>query len=288
MYYVIRDMYYIIRGMYVCIIFNHQHFVDRIKKRDESDLDALALFSLFQSSGFEVKFDYLSQNSLYKELKCLRKQDYSDCEVFIIRVLSHGSNGLSWARDQQYMVEDLWIPFIDKECPSLARKPKLFFIQACHDPSGMKDHVLKDTDSSFLIDEGDPALDDSQAYFNRFMMHPDTLIAFSTIPGYYLFRNGKKGPWFIESLVSVMRKKAHSLDLMTMLTLVNRKVSYKYRTNMSPKQIRNCHWTRESKKKKLSLDEKKPSLDEKKQVPCVTSGLTRFLISSLQERKSNF
>lgn len=87
------------------------------------------------------------------------------------------------------MIEDLWIPFIDKECPSLAEEPELFFnssLQGTKTDSGLtvihgdpnvtkdqvlkdqvlkdqvlKDQVLKNTDSSFLIDEGDPAPHDS-------------------------------------------------------------------------------------------------------------------------------
>jgi len=44
--------------------------------------------------------------------------------------MSHGEKGiLSGRDDSQYKVEELWEPFTADRCPSLAGKPKLFFIQ---------------------------------------------------------------------------------------------------------------------------------------------------------------
>jgi caspase-like apoptosis-related cysteine protease len=44
-------------------------------------------------------------------------------------VLSHGDKGIIYSRDASYSKESLWAPFTADKCPTLAGKPKLFFIQ---------------------------------------------------------------------------------------------------------------------------------------------------------------
>jgi len=47
----------------------------------------------------------------------------------VLAVLSHGEMGIIYARDAIYKPETLWTPFAADKCPSLAGKPKLFFLQ---------------------------------------------------------------------------------------------------------------------------------------------------------------
>jgi caspase-like apoptosis-related cysteine protease len=44
-------------------------------------------------------------------------------------VMSHGKNGIIYSRNEGYMIESLLTPFSPHQCPTLAGKPKLFFIQ---------------------------------------------------------------------------------------------------------------------------------------------------------------
>lgn len=55
--------------------------------------------------------------------------DHSEADCFLIVVMSHGDNGVIYARDHTYPPDTLWMPFTGDNCPSLAGKPKLFFIQ---------------------------------------------------------------------------------------------------------------------------------------------------------------
>lgn len=58
--------------------------------------------------------------------------DYTDHDCIFVVVLSHGNPGIIYARDVPYEPEfKLWGQFTGKKCPTLAGKPKLFFIQAC-------------------------------------------------------------------------------------------------------------------------------------------------------------
>ena len=59
----------------------------------------------------------------------------------------------------------------------------------------------------------------------------DFLYAYSTVPGYYSWRNSVNGSWFIQSLTEVFEENAERMDILRMLTRVNAKVStFKSRT----------------------------------------------------------
>lgn len=49
----------------------------------------------------------------------------------------------------------------------------------------------------------------------------DFLYAYSTVPGYYSWRNSTYGSWFIQSLIKVFEENAKHMDLLRMLTRVN-------------------------------------------------------------------
>ena len=46
-------------------------------------------------------------------------------------MLTHGEEGILNAKDAKYKSSELWAPFLGDVCPTLAGKPKLFFIQVC-------------------------------------------------------------------------------------------------------------------------------------------------------------
>lgn len=63
----------------------------------------------------------------------MAEEDHSDADCIAVIVLTHGEeNGLLVPRDSSifYSVDILWKPFTADKCPTLAGKPKLFFIQA--------------------------------------------------------------------------------------------------------------------------------------------------------------
>lgn len=55
--------------------------------------------------------------------------DHSASDCLVIVVMSHGDNGKLFARDREYPTRTLWKYFNAINCPTLAGKPKLFFIQ---------------------------------------------------------------------------------------------------------------------------------------------------------------
>jgi caspase-like apoptosis-related cysteine protease len=75
------------------------------------------------------------------------------------------------------------------------------------------------------------------------------------ILGFYSWRNTQKGSWFMQALCEAFDKYGFTLDLLTLLTFVNRKVAIEYESNV-PTNI---------------------YMHQQKQIPCITSMLTRLV-----------
>lgn len=98
-------------------------------------------------------------------------EDYSDCDCFVMIVLSHGEMGILYSRNAPYKPDVLWSPFTADRCPTLAGKPKLFFIQACQGDK-LDGGVTMRTET-----DGHP----DESY--RIPSQADFLICYSTVPG---------------------------------------------------------------------------------------------------------
>lgn len=83
-----------------------------------------------------------------------------------------------YAKDVMYKLENIWHYFTASACPTLAGKPKLFFIQACRgdrlDP-GIKLHRTQT--------DGESSVNGLNSMTYRIPVHADFLIAYSTISG---------------------------------------------------------------------------------------------------------
>lgn len=76
-------------------------------------------------------------------------------------------------------------------------------------------------------------------------------IYFYFLLGYYSWRNSLEGSWFIQSLCVMLKQYAKKLELMHILTRVNRKVA------------------------EFSSYSNRPDFHGKKQIPCIVSMLTK-------------
>jgi len=152
-----------------------------------------------------------------------------------------------FCEDADYRPEDLWNPFTADRCPSLAGKPKIFLIQACRGDQLDAGTMLKRTSRTQV---------DSFSQQEKNYVVPnraDFLVVFSTVPGYYSWRNTTDGSWFIQSIVRTLTAYKDRKDLLSMMTIVAREVALNFQSNVPTA----------------------PSFDQKKQVPMITSTLIR-------------
>lgn len=226
----------------ICLILDIEDFDPQRKlpRRTGSSVDSTKLYSLFRTLDFTVE---LHKNLTAKQIRYLldyySKLDHTDNDCFACCILTHGEHGQLWGTDSRFPIEVLFNFFLGDNCPTLAGKPKMFFVQACQGDR---------------LDHGVPVIvesTDSAAYIN-IPTHADFLIAYSTLPGFYAWRNTQDGSWFMQALIKVVYNYYRHCDLLTMMTMVCHEVAYFKTSNATSVEFNN-----------------------KKQVPCITSMLTR-------------
>nr|CAI5854553.1 unnamed protein product [Callosobruchus analis] len=227
-------------------IFNHEVFqCGGLKSRSGTNEDFKNLKECLSSLGFDVHgFKDLNYQDIETRIREVSKLDHSDHDCLLIAVLSHGEMGIVYAKDMPYKPDYLWTPFTADKCPTLAGKPKIFLLQACQGDKLDGGINLSTTET------------DGEIYNTyRIPVQADFLIVYSTVKGYYSWRNTTKGSWFIQSLCEELKKRAQEYDLMTILTFVSQRVAVDFESNVPDNH----------------------SMHRQKQIPCIMSMLTRLI-----------
>jgi len=232
----------------IALIFNHEHFdFPSLKSRAGTNVDCENLSNTLRNLHFDVSiFKDFKQQEIMEQISEVSKLDHSYYDCFLVAVLSHGELGYLYSKDNQYKLDHITSFFTADRCPSLAGKPKLFFVQACQgdklDGGISMRRETTETDSNGTISYSIP-------------VHADFLIAYSTIPGFYSWRNTTKGSWFMQSLCAELDENGKKYDLLTLLTFVTQRVAYDFESNTPDT----------------------PTMHQQKQIPCTTTMLTRIL-----------
>ncbi|KAI4470526.1 caspase [Holotrichia oblita] len=159
------------RGL--AIIFNHEFFkVPGLKQRTGTQVDCKNLKLQLERLHFTVfVYNDLNHQDLHGKINEVSKVDFTNYDCFLLAVLSHGDKGILYARDNGYKPESLWGTFTADNVPTLAGKPKMFFIQACQGDQLDRGVTLSRTET------------DGSPHSYRIPSHADFLIAYSTISG---------------------------------------------------------------------------------------------------------
>jgi len=176
-------------------------------------------------------------------------EDHSVADCLWVTVLSHGDLGIVYAKNSPYKPDRLWSHFSGDKCKSLAGKPKIFTIQACQGDqldTGIEIKSNAQADGLLISTK-------HQSITYKIPSLADFLIIYSSMPGFYSWRNTTAGTWFIQALVKELSTNAHDKDLLSILTRVAKEVAYGFTSN-TPGD---------------------PMTHGCKQIPCITSMLTR-------------
>lgn len=228
------------------IVINNENFRNS-PQRKGTFVDFAKICNRLERLGFQVERHIdATCNQILAAFVNSSNEDHSEADCFVGVFLSHGGENEIHGTDGILNLKSIFELFQSNRCKTLAGKPKLFFIQACRgeefddgtnvnvaDAGGMR---------SPLEDEVELAIPDDA----------DFLICYSTVSGYYSWRNAQRGSWYIQALVRVLDECGTQLEIRKILTRVNKMVAYNY----------------ESKDRRQT---------RKKQIPSFTSKLTKDL-----------
>ncbi|XP_063603069.1 caspase-1-like isoform X1 [Penaeus indicus] len=210
-----------------CVIFNHRHFDQHtgLGERNGTDRDRDQAQALFTNLGFQVTvYNNLKVYEVKEKIQDLAFDvNHSECDALAVVFMSHGEKDVLWGRDGTFNPDYLFENFKADQCPTLAGKPKLFFIQACRGEGLDSGTTLVQQKNRDEIDSG------YQAY--KIPNTADFLVCWSTIPGHFSWRNTTNGSWFIQSLVKVLTRDSAHDDLLSMMTSVNRNMILNFESN---------------------------------------------------------
>uniref|UniRef100_A0A3B1K5H4 Caspase 22, apoptosis-related cysteine peptidase n=1 Tax=Astyanax mexicanus TaxID=7994 RepID=A0A3B1K5H4_ASTMX len=193
----------------LCVIINNVKFENPKKNREGSKSDAAGLKKVFTYLGFTVRTheDQTAKQMRELMLSYSKTEKHGDC--FVCCILSHGKQeGVIGTDMRTCSTKDILSPFDGINCPPLAGKPKVFFIQACRGKNRQtKVHVTADDDATEGDDDTVTSDDPGEAY--TLPKHSDYLVSTSTVEDYVSYKN-KYGSWFIGSLCSQLETGSQS------------------------------------------------------------------------------
>ncbi|KAF1384380.1 hypothetical protein PFLUV_G00117730 [Perca fluviatilis] len=209
-----------------CLIINNKNFHSStgMSARNGTDEDAAAAKKTFSKLGYKVN---VNNDQTVAEMKQLlssaSKEDHSKSASFVCVLLSHGDEGVIYGTDGFEKLEELTKYFKGDRCVSWEE-----------------------------LDDGIEADSVDVQTSERIPVEADFLYAYSTAPGYYAWRNVTNGSWFMQALCEMLMRFRGELELMQIMTRVNRKVALHFESSSNL-----------------------PGFNGKKQIPCIVSMLTK-------------
>ncbi|XP_032880351.1 caspase-8-like [Amblyraja radiata] len=206
-----------------CVIINNCTF-EKMPERRGTEKDAGRLRQIFTWLGFKVEIkNDLPAAHMQKTMDEYRRKDHRPYDCFVCCILTHGRKGVMCGTDdREVAIREIISYFSASRCPSLQKKPKVFFIQACQG-SEKQDGVTVEEDGFIHL------LEEDAVRATRFTIpdEADFLLGMATVEGYVSFRHVVEGTWYIQSLCDNLEEYCPSEDLLSILTIVNRDVSEK-------------------------------------------------------------
>ncbi|XP_041120699.1 caspase-8-like [Polyodon spathula] len=222
-----------------CVIINNKDFERArlkfpsrlLKDRKGTDIDAEYLSKVFKWLHFEVvQYNDQTAEEIRSTMESYRKRDHSSMDCFVCCILSHGLKGAIEGTDGgSVSIRDITSYFTGKRCPSLTKKPKVFFIQACQGQKiqiAVKIYSDGEGPVSQVENEPEPEADAGPVQMDTIPNDSDFLLGMATMEDYLSYRSISKGSFYIQALCRNLELLCpRNEDILSILTTVNREVS---------------------------------------------------------------
>jgi len=238
-----------------CHIFVYDTYLDPYTSpRPCADHDTEGCTRAFEKLGFKVTIHKNGdQKYVLQTINKVSELDHSDCDALVVVFMSHGDtdkkgNEVLHVFDGTIAARQLWASFEGDRCPTLAGKPKMFFIQACRG-------AAVDPGVALQVKTDSVAIPPKRSQQYVVPSQADFLIMWASERGKAAFkteRNGISGSVFIHFLCQNIERYgcSHSFDYVVLKT--SRCVALQFESSCANRD-----------------------LDEKKQVPQTVSTLLR-------------
>ncbi|XP_075386117.1 caspase-10 [Tenrec ecaudatus] len=208
-----------------CVIVNNQKFTS-LPDRPGTQKDAESLRFVFQWLGLEIEeYSDVTKGDLEEALQKMKTHPgHADGDCFVCCILTHGKFGGVYSSDGALIpIRKIMSHFTAEHCPSLAHKPKLFFIQACQGDEVQPSVCIEvDAQNTELVSCAPSGVN----LKDSIPVEADFLLGMATVPGYVSFRHVKNGSWYIQSLCKHLKDLVpRHEDILSILTAVNDDVS---------------------------------------------------------------
>ncbi|XP_043854683.1 caspase-8 [Dromiciops gliroides] len=195
-----------------------------LKDRKGTDVDEAVLQSTFKELHFEIVIlQDRTAEQIHQDLQNFQEKNHEDKDCFVCCLLSHGDRGTIYGIDgQEVAIKDLTSYFSSSKCPSLAGKPKVFFIQACQGKA-IQSGITLDTDSE---QQRESLETDTLLQSEVIPDEADFLLGMATVENHISYRHPIQGTWYIQSLCRNLKERCpRGEDILDILTEVNYEVS---------------------------------------------------------------
>jgi len=218
----------------VAVIINNERF-QKQKDREGTHIDEKNLIQTLRYLGYIVEvYRNCTARNILDIMEEYRLKDHSSYDSFICCILSHGKQGQIFGSDSFLVpLDDITRKLDGDKCPTLASKPKMFFLQACRG-------VMKDSGVS-TVEADDDEMEEEEKVFSssgapRVATDSDITIpraedfyfGYATASGHVAWRDLDNGSWYVSELCRSLASYARFAGLNDIMTITNNRVSTVY------------------------------------------------------------
>lgn len=170
--------------------------INKLSARNFREDDALVRRAKFEYQVYLNIFAHLGLISLWSQVVC---------------VLSHGELGSVFGTDKkEVFLQQLTQPFTSQNAPTLAKKPKMFFIQACQGKEFQYGYFTDSPGPSQHqgFRQGQLEEDAGPVYSEAVASQADFLVGMATVPHCKSFRSSSMGSVYIQELCFQLKESA--------------------------------------------------------------------------------